>query len=536
MALRRGSVLPLIACSFFVLAGLAFFPLLGIESDEALFANVFFKPRGAGYSYRLGHAELPLMVLSYLGTLKSWIYVPIYGVFGRGVGSTRVPVILAGAATVWLLYQLLVKISGYRAALIGCALLATDAVFLLTNTFDWGPVAIEHLLLLGGMLLLVRFWERRQETALAVAFFLFGLALWNKALAIWTLSGIGVAALVTLPRQIVDVATARRLGLAALSLCVGALPLILYNIHSHGGTLRGTAVYDPGSLPVKVQTLVTTLNGSGLFGYMVPEDWQTPAPHEPRGWFQRASAGLAKTAGHSRRSLLLYAFCAAILLTPLARGPALRTLVFALVAMTVAWLQMALTAHAGDALHHTILLWPLPQVTIAIALAETSRRLGRAGIPLLAAVTTVLVASGLLLVNEYYTRMTRNRGTVSWTDAVYTLSDYLTTVPAKNVYCLDWGFLDGLRLLSDGTLPVRVGEDLIRRPELTEDDRRGLLKRISPPGNIFIAHTHGLEFYPGLAAKMTQFAQSAGYLREDLATISDSNGRPTFEVFQFIRK
>jgi 4-amino-4-deoxy-L-arabinose transferase-like glycosyltransferase len=534
--LKRVPVLPLIGCSFFVLAGLAFLPLLGIESDEALFGNIFYKPRGGGYTYRLGHAELPLMVLSYLGALKSWIYRPIFGAFGTGAASLRVPMILAGAASIWLLYQLLVKISGRRAALIGSALLATDAVFLLTSTFDWGPVAIEHVLLLGGMLLLVRFWERRQEAALAAGFFLFGLALWNKALAVWTLSGMGLAALATLPRQILDVVTARRLGLAALSLCLGALPLILYNIHSHGGTLSGNAVYDPRGLSTKLPALVMTFQGSGLFGYMVPEDWQTPTPHEPHGWFQTASAGLSAAAGHPRRSLLAYAFCAAIVLMPLARGAALRALVLALVAMTVAWLQMALTVKTGNALHHTILLWPLPQVIIAISFVEASRRLGRAGVPLLAAVTAVVVGSNLLVVNEYYVRMARNRGTVSWTDAVFTLSDYMKTVPAQTVFSLDWGFFDTLRLLSDGQLPLRVGEDPIGKPELTEDDRQRLLGRIAEPGSIFIAHCQGFEFYPGLAAKMSQFAQDAGYRRQDLATISDTNGRPTFEVFRFVRR
>src|SRR5262249_804143 len=155
------------------------------------------------------------------------------------------------------------------------------------------PVALEHLLLLGGLLLVMRFPERRQEAELAAGFFLFGLALWNKALAMWILSGLGIATLVTFPRQTLEVATARRVGLAALGLCLGALPLVLYNIHTHGGTLRGTAVYDAVSLPLKARTLATTLDGSGLFAYMVPEDRQTPKPHEPRSWLQAASAGLS---------------------------------------------------------------------------------------------------------------------------------------------------------------------------------------------------------------------------------------------------
>jgi 4-amino-4-deoxy-L-arabinose transferase-like glycosyltransferase len=533
--LKRVSTVPLIACSFFVLAGLAFFPRLGIEIDEALFAVVFFKPRGGVYTYRVGHTELPLMILSYLGTLKSWIYRPIFEFFGMGAASIRVPAILAGAASVWLLYRLLVRISTRRAALIGCGLLATDAAFLLTSTFDWGPVALAHLLVLGGLLLLIRFWERRQEAALAAAFFLFGLALWDKALAVWTLSAIGLAAVVTVPRQILDALTVRRLGLAALCLCLGALPLVLYNIHSRGGTLRGNAVYNSDSLRLKGQILVSTLDGSGLFDYMIPADWQTPHPREPGGWLQRASAGLSAAAGHPRRSLLLYAFCAGLLLMPLARGAALRALVFALVAMTVAWLEMALTANAGSGLHHTILLWPFPQIIIAISFAETSRRLGRAGVPIVAAVTSLLVASGLVLINEYYARIARNGGAISWTDALCSLSEYMKTVPAKTVYSLDWGFFDALRMLSNGVLPMRVGEDPIDKPQLSADDRRTVLDMVSTPDNVFIAHRKGFEFHPGLAAKMTEFAEGAGYRRQDLATIPDSNGRPTFEVFRFVQ-
>jgi hypothetical protein len=142
----------------------------------------------------------------------------------------------------------------------------------------------------------------------------------------------------------------------------------------------------------------------------------------------------------------------------------------------------------------------------------------------------------LVLINEYYTRMWRNRGTVAWSDAVFSLADYMKTVPAETMFSLDWGFLDTLRLLSDGALPMRVGEDPIHRPQLTADDWKAVLDRISTPENVFIAHGKGFEYYPGLTAKMTQFAEGAGYRREDLATISDSNSRPMFEVFRFVKK
>ena len=53
-----------------------------------------------------------------------------------------------------------------RAALFGTALLATDASYLLTVRWDWGPVALQHLCLIGGVLAIVRFW---QENSLQLA-------------------------------------------------------------------------------------------------------------------------------------------------------------------------------------------------------------------------------------------------------------------------------------------------------------------------------------------------------------------------------
>ena len=69
--------------------------------------------------------------------------------------------LLAGVASVWLFFRLLDRIAGRRAAIIGCTLLAVDSTYLLTVCFDWGPVALQHLLLVAGLLLLVRFYQLR---------------------------------------------------------------------------------------------------------------------------------------------------------------------------------------------------------------------------------------------------------------------------------------------------------------------------------------------------------------------------------------
>jgi 4-amino-4-deoxy-L-arabinose transferase-like glycosyltransferase len=530
----HGGVCAGAACIFFFFAGRALLPHLGVQNDEALFASAIYQPLAGAFMLHVGHSQVPLMLMSYLGTLKAWIYSPIFRVFGTGVSALRDPVLLAGAASVWLFFLLLRRVAGERAAIIGCGLLAADSLYLLTTCFDWGPVALQHLLLVGALLLLIRFYQTRKDLALAGGVFLLGLAMWDKALAAWMLIGIGVAGILTFRRQIFGVTTVRRVATGALAFALGALPLIIYNVDEKFATFRSNVARDTSDIPGKARQLMNTANGQGLFGWLVYEDWQTPVPHQPEGGLQKASAQISYIAGHPRHNLMLYAFALALLLAPLARGPALRTILFALIAMAVAWAQMAVTANAGASVHHAILLWPFPEMVIAVSFAAASRRLGRAGIPSVAAVLVVMMVSGALVTNEYYVLMLRNGGTQNWTDAIFTLSDYMKAVPSKGIFCADWGIMDSLRLLNRGKLPLNVGTDPIAKPELSRDDRDYLKGVISEPSHVFIAHTKEYEFFQGVNAKLLKYAAEAGYEREMMAVIPDGWGRPVYQVYRFV--
>jgi 4-amino-4-deoxy-L-arabinose transferase-like glycosyltransferase len=531
----EGSLCASAACLFFFLAGRAFLPHLGVQNDEALFASAIYEPRAGAFMLQIGQAKIPIMLMSYLGALKSWVYIPIFGVFGTGVSALRDPVLLAGAASIWLFFLLLRRVAGERAALIGCSLLAVDSLYLLTTCFDWGPVALQHLLLLGGLLLLIGFYQTGKDLALAGGFFLLGLAMWDKALAAWMLTGVAVAGILIFRRQIFGVITIRRLVIGALAFALGALPLIIYNVDENLVTLRANVARpDVSGIPAEAGFLMDTVDSRAFFGWMVNEDGQAPVPHQPKGALQKASARISSLAGHPRHNLMLYAFALALLLAPLARGDALRTILFALVAMAVAWAQMAVTANAAASVHHTILLWPFPEMVIAVSFAAASRRLGRAGAPSVAAVLMVLIISGALVTNEYYTLMLRNGGTINWTDAIFKLSDYMKGVPSSGIYCADWGILDSLRLLNRGKLPLNVGTDGIRKPELSPEDRDYLQRMISESSHVFIAHTKEYEFFEGANARLQKYAAEAGYEREMMAVIPDGWGRPVYQVFHFV--
>ena len=172
-------------------------PLAGIQNDEALFSNPIYLHL---YRFRIHvwHHELPLMVMSYIGTLKTAIYWIVFHLAVPSVWSVRLPMLFLGSITIFLFYCLALKVSSQKAAFLAALLLATDQTFLLTGTFDWGPVAIEHFLLVTGCLLFVKFAESARWIHLAGASLALGLGLWNKAIFSWALTGLAVATVVVL--------------------------------------------------------------------------------------------------------------------------------------------------------------------------------------------------------------------------------------------------------------------------------------------------------------------------------------------------
>jgi 4-amino-4-deoxy-L-arabinose transferase-like glycosyltransferase len=529
----RSRYFAIAASLFFVLAGQAFIPLLGVEDDEALFGMAFLKPRYSA-TIRIGHSTLPLMIMTYLGTLKAWIYRPILKWFHPGAWSLREPMLLAGALSIWLFYLLLKRMAGERAAIIGSILLATDSVYLLTTCFDWGPVTLQHLLIIGGLWLLLRFYQEQTSGSLAAGAFLLGLALWDKALAAWMLSGMGIAALLLFWRQIRGLITWRRAAICVAAFLLGSLPLWTYNVRNDWATFRGNFHRTFSEFPGKTEVLRVTLNGQGLLGYLAAEDSGTAPPHQPSGALQNVSARIAALSGEPRHHLGLYALGSAILLIPFAGRDGRRALLFALIAMSVAWVQMAITANAGGAVHHTILLWPLPQLVVAVSFAAASERLGRAGKPLICAVVAVLAVSGVLLTNEYYYKMFRNGPTsLSWSEAIFPLNTYVQTLPATNVYCLDWGILDSLRYLSWGRLPLVGSDARFTKQELTAEDHEAIAKIVSNLGNLYVAHAKEVEIFPD-NQRFLILAAASGYRPDRLAVIDDSFGHPTFEVYRLV--
>ncbi len=510
-----------------------------MQTDEALFIAGIYQADAAYYTVRIFHHQIPLMIESYVGTLKSLIYALVFGIVTPNPASTRTPVLLIGILTICLFYSFLRRISGTATAIAGCVLLATDSIFLLTTVFDWGPVALQHLLLVAAMLLLYRYYEAPRLSVLAAAFFLMGLAMWDKAVFIWSLSALVVASFVTFPRTLLRLFTWRAAAVAALAFLVGAAPLIQFNIAHHGETFRSNVSGANEGLAKKIPMVWLTLRGEGLFGYLVREDNDGAAPLAPHTALGRASDWLSGRFGHPRRNLMVPALAGALLVVPLlwrARTRAPRTLSFAAVFCLVAWLEMAANQGTGGSVHHVVLLWPFPQLIVAVAFGEAAQKFGRAGKAAMAVMLVVVAASNILVTNEYYRMALRNGGGLSWTDALTPLAGYLRGRWASQMMPIDWGIFDSLRLLDAGQLPLRGGADPLNKPSLDAADCEAVRQWLITPDTIFISHTDDNQMFPGVNTHLYEIAAANGMTREPMALIRDRNGREIFQVFRFSKR
>jgi hypothetical protein len=333
---------------------------------------------------------------------------------------------------------------------------------------------------------------------------------------LWILGGFAVAALALFRRELQP----RRLPAATLGLTLGALPFAVYNIQTNFATFRQNSAWTLSELRGKALLLRVTLDGSGLFGFLVHEDYQVENPIAAQSALDRAAYWVSDTAG-LRQGWLPYALAAALVALPfLWKTQARRPMLFALIVLAVAWFQMAITKNAGGSVHHTVLLWPFPHMIVAVAAAELSRRTRWAAAPIV-----LVAAANLLVIDQYYVQARRNGGAGNWSDACFPLAERLAAMKPDAVFLADWGFFDTLRLLSRGSLrldwALEFGND------------RHVARWLEMPGAVFVAHSPGSESFEGRRAQLLEMSEKLGYRRELLSVIHDRNRRPRFEIYRF---
>jgi len=514
----------------FFLLGVRMLPYPGAQYDEVLFASALYPP--IAVEHRIGN--LPLMLMTYLGALKAWLFAPVLALFPPNDWTLRLPVLLAGAASVWLFYLALQRRIGPAWALAGSLLLATDAVYITTTVFDWGPVALQHLFFVLALLALVRYSHDGRARWLFISGLSCGLALWDKALFLWLLAGFGLALIIVFPRPVLAVFRRKMLiSAAATGFCLGSLPFLMYNVQYPLKTLTANAAVDEQPIDEKIfRPLESNLAGYSLFGYLARNETRSLPANLTAG--EKAVIAVADALGRPQSGWQLYLLLLSLPALLFLRGSEnFRFALWAVLGLGLTLSAMAATRGAGASAHHMVLLWPVPHLIIALAATAIARRWAGRGSRITALVLTLGAASNLAVSNQYQAQLIECGPSTVWTDAIRPLMQSLREYPGRTVLATEWGILEQIRFYSRGEQATYYGSDGLI-PSLPDPlAARTLEEAMAQAKTIFVGRADGSEIVPDTNAKLNQFAKDRGYAKQRLRLIEDRHRRAIFEVFEY---
>ena len=481
---------------------LLFLPLAGIQADEILFVAPFLKGTIPLYSWH----QIPIMCMDYIGSLKSWLYFPIFQLWHFNVWSIRLPPSIFSLATLMIFGDTVRRVAGASTALFATLCLATTSTFIFTNVYDWGPVALLLLGLAACLNLLQRYSESGGVGYLGGAFLVAGVSTWYKAIFVFPFTALLVALAVVYFRELQI--SRRTVSCAVICFAVGVSPLIAFNISHRGATVRAATYIGSAPPAEKALMMARTLDGRALEHYMfrsyprerIPLNG-APLPDLVTSWYRGSELG----PGSALPVLLLVSLFVFPFLRKLA---VFRPLLVAWIASATTFGLMLVFRDAGAGPHHTVLVILGPAFIVAATLTAMGQRTPRSFRPILALAAFGLVASNVYLLSRYYAEARQNGFSVYWTDASPELA-HLIEAQSLPAAFLDWGIGDVVRVESGDR--IALADD--------GEPRQGVL---------YVGHCRGYVIDENRMETFERKLVASGLRWIEVAKISDQHGEPVF--------
>ncbi|MFL6463668.1 MAG: ArnT family glycosyltransferase [Bryobacteraceae bacterium] len=512
----------LLLALLFLCSSVAFLPLLGFEYDEVIFIQPLFHPAQSFASIKLFHHAIPVMQTSYAGALKTWIYAPIFRFYAPSPFSVRFPVVILASITIFLLGVITRHLASSRAAIFACAVLISDLNFFMVSVFDWGPVVIQNLLLAIGLYLILV--QRKKPLAIPLAAFIFGLAMWDKALFLWTFSGLVLSGVIVGFRVIKREMSLKKSVFALAAFGIGASPLLLYNLKHHGETLQENTKLSFSEVGPKLTWLRIAVNDQALENFFVDRTLVKSAATNPDSLNALSALTSRFHNAYSGRFPAFLFLCLAGL--ALARSSKRRLILWLELAIVLAWLQAAMTKNAGTSVHHLALFYPILFIVMGICADEITTRLQEFGRAFLGLFALLLCLTGFGIIGAQYVDFHRYSPSIAWTDADKMLARYLTANKGHQILAADWGIASQADVLTLGTLPIYDISFGLQDHSLTQKQLQNWA-RIKP---FIVLHTAEHTVFPNQNSKLESMVKAVGLTLIPVATIQDQAGHIIFEV------
>jgi len=538
------------AVALYLFFSLIYLDLPGLQYDELLFVNAALgnvDGTFVAWQVQLLGKKLPLMLMEYIGALKALLYAPIFTLFGMSPTTVRLPVVLVGLITLLVTYALVQRIFGRWVAVLTLLLLATDPTFIFANKLDWGPVSLLLLLEVSSLYFLWRWITGGEPYSLVLAGFLLGLGLYNKVIFIWYIAAALVALLLCFHERVRRSLTPGRLFLAVSAFLLGCLPLIAFNIALPMGTFMHQKVVArdwSASLTYRYRLFRTTLEGSAVYdvvNHASVGEGADLVKVRPGNTLDLLISGLGRLP--IKATLMPYALVLALVLILvlhlLKQLEHNREILFFLLQFALIAIFICLAAEATGP-HHTIAVYPIPHILVAVALFQLPRlgaRLGGAKLvagSLIAVLGVSLLALTQLSIDARYVRSFIVQGGFgSWSDAIYQLNTFAKQHPDKTYLLMDWGFSTPLLLLSEGR--IKKEEVYVHLRDFSSEEKIARMKPFLTVGDsFFVFHPPPFESDPIFEA-FKRALDRYGLEGIPVKTFYQRDGRPIYLVWQVVR-
>lgn len=471
-----------------------------------------------------GH-QIPLMIMGYIGAVKTIAFVPLTVVLDLSPRSIRYFQILIGALALVAIAAFARRFFGPAVAILGTSLLAIDPTYLLFSRTDYGPIVF--MMALKGVALwqAMVWWQTRRLWPLCLASFAMGLGVYDKTNFLWIVFALGGAALLIAPQLLAGLKR-REVVCAACLFLIGCLPLIVYNRHWPPPTWQALKAQNnhttdetgpPRSLREFEHRIVerTAVLVNDFTATTVPYARDLPAP---RVVVMPALMLLA-----SFITLICYAV------------PRLhrrwRREMFLLLATFLIVLTASFTPGAFQS-HHLILAYPFPHLLVAAVAVRCARYFHRTRTPrgVIAAAAVVCLGfaapatASLLRYRQVMDRLQQTGGEGNWSDGIYRLDSWLETHdPDQPVVAVDWGIEQPLAALSQGRLRC---VDIWSVP-----DAAAYQPFFDLPGSRYVLHAPADTNFPEVRDLFLEAARSRGLQLQTVDVVTDRMARPIFLVY-----
>jgi 4-amino-4-deoxy-L-arabinose transferase-like glycosyltransferase len=462
-------ILVAVALLLYLVLALYQLDLPGLNYDETLDAvpamQVVQHQRVDSFAtLKIGGRSWPLMTMPYVGVTTTHILMPVFALFGASVTTVRGTAVLIGLISLLLSFGFLRELFDRRVAALSILLLAVNPSFVFWSRMGaWVQLVLFPITILA-LWSLFRWYRRRQSGYLVLAGFMLGLGLGSHIQFFWMWVALPLAWLVLSPwlgtgrgwRRWAWPWQRAKPGVWLLSLAallLGAAPILIYNVKS-----LGTFQYALDSVAAEEVGRAPGLQGAGA----VVVQHLRELPGMALGTFETLLSGDwfgSKLGGPYRNPIAVWAFgLALIVMLGLAFGRRLnyrwKRIAFLLVLLVSIVLQSVIVTSA-ESTHHLLIVWPIPQALVSIALfgladmvSSASPTRQRAWLAVLGTAAVILVGAEVMTTYRYHRALTRTGGVGLFSDAIYTLASDLEKPGAPKPIAMDWGFRRNLQLLT----------------------------------------------------------------------------------------